>query len=123
MIEPLILFGLGMSRMGGCIVYAALHAQRWADERSAQFLRDLLAKDREFHDPGAQFSTRASDKITAALPLGYVGQCSSNEPPTSSRQPSREVTHRPVCLTANRSRVGSAFIPRLILSRALRRCS
>lgn len=123
MILDYAMLAAGISGMGFCIVYAALHAQRWADERSAQFLRDLLANDREFSDPGAPFSMRASDKITADLPLGHVGQLPPNEPPTSSRQPSREVTHRPNCLLATRSRVGSSLIPRLLSSRALRRCS
>lgn len=123
MIESFILFGVGMAGMGACIVYAAIHAQRWADERSAQFLRDLLAKDREFSDPGAPFTTRASGQITADLPLVEVGQLPPNEPPTSSRQPSREATLRPVCLQGPRARVGSSFIPRLMASNALRRCA
>ena len=123
MILDYAILAAGISGMGFCIVYAALHAQRWADERSAQFLRELLAKDREFSDPGAPFTTRASDQITAALPLAHVGQLPSNELPTASVQPSREVTHRHVCLTATRARVGSTFIPRLIASNALRRCA
>ena len=122
MILDFTILAAGIAGMGACIVYAALRAQRWADEQSAQFLRDLLAKDREFSDPGAPFTTRASGQITADLPLVQVGQLPHNELPTTSRQPSREATHRPVCLTATRSRVGSSLIPRLMASNALRRC-